>query len=406
MKATAPAPELPGGVPPLNLEQAGAKTKRPTLSSEKRSSSAPKERPPPPLTPRARKASRSLFRELEGTVKTMHHARTRTEQTTKIVLGTIKELQASVKSGQTRLADNRRMVAGTKETQAGQLGSPKKPKSPAASPGASVEARPLTEVERELLKRELRDQNEANGEERDATAEEIDDKEKKILEDIRIKKEFMQRRSGTCNKPIVEGLEKLVSSSAKSAEVLDGHARTLALMLESLDEIIDNLCDHKDKRDSLFDPMLSTDLPFAKRMGVKRIERSVLYQKMNFVPKDKHGRDMVPDWNDKDQESAEGKSGPIKDAKGGVGLTGHEATFCAAEREDTARAVCNQALKAVRDAQSQLASRKSQLQVAVLNSRDQMLRAKRAVKTGNFGSSEQRNTDPATRKMASNPEDQ
>ena len=76
MKATAPAPDMK-----LDLTEV-AKGTKPKFSSEKRSSSAPqKERPPPPLTPRARKASRSLFRELEGTVGTMHHAHKRTQQT-------------------------------------------------------------------------------------------------------------------------------------------------------------------------------------------------------------------------------------------------------------------------------------------------------------------------------------
>ena len=93
------------------------------------------------------------------------------------------------------------------------------------------------------------------------------------------------------------------------------------------------------------------------------------------------------------------------DSKGNKGLTGHEATFCAAEREDTARALCNAALKAVRTAQSQLASRKSALQVAVLNSREMAMKQKRAAKSGKFGSSEERNTDPSTRKTPTNPED-
>ncbi len=59
----------------------------------------------------------------------------------------------------------------------------------------------------------------------------------------------------------------------------------------------------------------------------------------------------------------------------------------------------------MRSAQSQLASRKSALQVAVLNSREMMQKSKRAAKTGKFGSSGERNTDPASRKMASGPED-
>ena len=133
----------------------------------------------------------------------------------------------------------------------------------------------------------------------------------------------------------------------------------------------------------------------------------VLYQKMNMLPKNADGTELVIDWNDKDQEAAEGKKmhGKFKDSKGHPGLTAHEATFAAAEGEDKSRFTCNSALKAVRSAQSQLASRKSALQVAVLEARQLAVKMKRAAKTGNFGSSEQRVTDPASRKMASNPED-
>lgn len=264
----------------------------------------------------------------------------------------------------------------------------------------------MTEDERELLKSELRIKNEEMGQERDATQDELDAEMETMVKTKKMDKEFMQRRVGSCNKPIVAALEALAESSARSVIELRTHERYVVKVLEELDEIIDVLEHHRFNRDSLFDPLLSTDLPFAKRAGVRPIQRSVLYQKMNFVPKDKNGKDMVPDWNDKDQEASEGKYGVIQDAKGHVGLTAHEATFCAAEREDSARATCNSALKAVRNAQSQLASRKSALQVAVLNSRQALLKAKRAAKTGKFGSSEQRVTDPATRKMASNPEDQ
>ena len=290
----------------------------------------------------------------------------------------------------------------TKESQKAQMaklgGSPTKG-------GGDVEMRPMTEDEREVIRREMRDEIEANGEERDATEEEIDAEITKRLEKMKMSKQSMQRVFRTANKPIVNGLEKLKESSAKSITVLEGHERSLSLVLGSLMEIIDNLTIHKDMRDSLFDPLLSTDLPFARRMGTKKIERSVLYQKMNFVPKNKDGSDMKCEWNDKDQEATEGKIGTILDAKGRPGLTAHESTFCAAEREDAARAACNAALKAVRDAQSQLALRKSQLQVAVLDSRKAVLKGKRAAKTGKFGSGEERNTDPSTRKMAANPED-
>ena len=163
----------------------------------------------------------------------------------------------------------------------------------------------------------------------------------------------------------------------------------------------------QDARDALFDPLKSTDLPFAKRMGVRPIQRSVLYQKMNMLPKNNDGTPLNIDWNDKDPEAPEGKKmhSLFKDDKGHPGLTAHEATFAAASGEDASRFVCNSALKAVRSAQSQLAQRKSALQVSVLEARQITLKAKRALKTGKFGSSEERTTDPATRKMASNPED-
>ena len=93
-------------------------------------------------------------------------------------------------------------------------------------------------------------------------------------------------------------------------------------------------------------------------------------------------------FEDKNQESKEGRNS--------YGTTGHEATFLAAEKEDTGRADCAKAMKCVRAAQQDLALRKSQLQVAVLNQRQQILAARRAAKTGKFGSSEERSTDPAT----------
>ena len=150
----------------------------------------------------------------------------------------------------------------------------------------------------------------------------------------------------------------------------------------------------QDARDALFDPLKSTDLPFARKMGVRPIQRSVLYQKMNMLPKNKDGSQLVIDWNDKDQEAGEGKKmfDAFKDDKGHPGLTAHEATFAASREEDQTRFVCNTALKAVRDAQSQMASRKSALQVSVLEARQISMKMKRATKTGKFGSSEQRNT--------------
>jgi len=113
------------------------------------------------------------------------------------------------------------------------------------------------------------------------------------------------------------------------------------------------------------------------------------------------------DWDDTNEEATKGKimHDKFKDEKGHPGLTAHEATHKASKEEDQSRFVCNTAMKVVRDAQSELAMRKSQLQVSVIKSRDQALRARRASKTGKFGSSEERTTDPSLRKVATNPED-
>ena len=93
----------------------------PKLKLSRRASSAPKQRdktPPPPITPRNKKASRSLFRELEHTVLTMKHSRKRCVEMQCIVMGTSRELILAVESAEKTLSDNSRMVAGTKDTQA------------------------------------------------------------------------------------------------------------------------------------------------------------------------------------------------------------------------------------------------------------------------------------------------
>ena len=78
-----------------------------------------------------------------------------------IVQGTMVSLQASVESSEKTLAANGRMVAGTKDTGG------------AKSPKVEIKIRPMTEYEREIIQRELRDELEAGGEERDPTAEEV-----------------------------------------------------------------------------------------------------------------------------------------------------------------------------------------------------------------------------------------
>lgn len=389
----------------LDNAMTNPKGKMPT-GLAKRAGSAPKERPPPPpITPRNKKASRSLFRELTGTVRTMMHSKKRVESTLCIVKGVKNELIAAVESSTQRLADNARMVAGTKDTTPGETKKAPSPKSPTG--GGGFTNRSLTIDEWEELRRELRDNLEAAGEERDPSEEELQEEANKRMEEKRKAAELSKRRQGLSNKGIVDALEKLRSSSKASVFELEKHQLAAEKQIFELDKVITLLTIHMEARDALFDPVKSTDLPFAKRMGVRPIERSVLYQKMNLLPKNRDGSTLVIDWNDKDQEASEGKKmhEHFKDDKGHAGLTAHEATFAAASCEDAARFVCNSALKAVRDAQSQLAQRKSALQVAVLESRQLLAKQNRAAKSGKFGSSEERNTDPSTRKMATNPED-
>lgn len=92
-------------------------------------------------------------------------------------------------------------------------------------------------------------------------------------------------------------------------------------------------------------------------------------------------------------------SGPVLDDEGT-----HACLADAALKEDSARAVIAKALAMAREAAAKLERGKSQVQVSVRTSRDNVVKAKRAAKTGNFGSSGTRETNPATRKIALNPE--
>jgi len=80
---------------------------------------------------------------------------------------------------------------------------------------------------------------------------------------------------------------------------------------------------------------------------------------------------------------------------------------CIAEanaREETARAVSVKALSLAADAASKLQARRSAVQLSVRTSRDNANSNWKAQKTGQFGSSTVRETNPATRKIALNPE--
>ena len=239
----------------------------------------------------------------------------------------------------------------------------------------------MNPTEMEELTRQMREQLAVAGEERFPTRDEIHDRVAALRSKKKLVTDVNRRRVGMCNKPIVEALERLRNSAARLAVELVLHEDSLTLHATLLEEVYHTLVEHEQVRDQIFDPHVSNPL----------IKRSVLYQKCN---------PMAPiklELDDKDQGSVKGRNS--------LGLTGHEATGLAAEREDVARSTCVKALKAVRDAQSEFVTRKSMVQVAVRTSRDMVMAQRRAVKTGKFGSSGERNTDPATRKTATNPED-
>ena len=393
-------------VPPLALNGARASSPRPhsarrsatppgrkaplSLSSSKRASSAGREKKPEsPLTPRQKKATRSLFKELGQAVDNTNHMITRVERTRAIVIGTIREMQSSQESACSSLEKNSRMYAATKET------GPKPAK-------VSMTARPLNALEMEDVLERLRGRLDEAGEERFPSQDEIDDEVAEVQKRRAFDSAIHRNRAAKCNTPIVEALEALQVSARASGNALIPHGEGLAKHIEFLKEIRDALVEHRDMRDEIFDEKRSA--------CCKDIDKAVLYQKCNPMKPmvDRTGQPMELD--DKNMESSKGKGSTLVHIVGAPEprtetITAHDATGKAASREDLARDACNRAVRAVRDARSEIATRKSKLQISVATSRQMVLTARRAAKSGKFGSSEERNTDPATRKTASNPED-
>ena len=329
-----------------------------------------------PLTPRQKKASRSLFKELAAAVRTTDHSIARLEQAMAVVNGTIAELEAAARSAHVSLESNARMYASTKET------GPKGPKGPTYGP------RTLNGTEMQELKDRLRDELWVSGDERFPTEYEIGEEVKKVLEKEKMLTQSKGRMNGVANKPIVTELEKLRDSASRMAAELVPFKEKVIKQMGECQEIKAILESHRDMRDSLFDPVLSNPV----------IKTSVLYQKMNPMAP------LTLPLDDKNMGSEIGRlPSPYNPS---AKMTGHEATEVAAEREDGARDAINKALRAVRDARTELNSRKSALQISVRAAREIVVKQRRAINTGNFGSSEERNTDPATRKMALNPEDE
>mmetsp|Transcript_13518 Transcript_13518/g.34788 ORF Transcript_13518/g.34788 Transcript_13518/m.34788 type:complete len:130 (+) Transcript_13518:2-391(+) len=82
----------------------------------------------------------------------------------------------------------------------------------------------------------------------------------------------------------------------------------------------------------------------------------------------------------------------------------HACLSIAAEREDVARATCTKALKMVRSMRSDLELRRSKMHMAMRGAREAKVKLDKATRHGNFGNSEKRDTNPASRKLPTTPE--
>lgn len=315
---------------------------------------------PQPLTPRARKATKSLFKELGQVARTINHSTKRVEQTHAITVGVIRELQAAAQGAEKGLMSNPGMAVGGRR---------------AGSPARRPNATELVD-----LKQQVR-----NKLERSPTKDEIEGEVKAMRQQRTLEAEVGRRRQAVANRPIVGALEALFDSSTKAVHELALHEQMLARKLEELGGVYQALKMHEGVRDEIFDPVLAS-----REDG----SRSVLYQRTAplYAPR--------LDLDDNDPAATIGKLA----CSNGLEVTGHEATALAAEQEDSARILCTGAMKAVRDAQARLGRKKSDLQVAVRKSREMVLCQRRAAKVGKFGSSEARDTNPASRRLALAPE--
>ena len=200
-----------------------------------------------------------------------------------------------------------------------------------------------------------------------------------------LEQQVQRRRSGAANKAVIEGLEKLFTKSMSLARELSVHEGLLTVHLFELGKVAAALEEHEKTRQGLFVPVRANS-----------ISRSVLYQKSAdlslFAPR--------PEIDDADPTSERGRI-----SASGLDVTGHEAIELAAAHEDAARTVCNSAMKALREARSQRMTRQSAVEEAVRTSREAVTRQKRAARVGHFGSTGVRDTNPASRRMATNPED-
>ena len=255
---------------------------KPTLSSAKRSSSAGKDKKKDdlPLTPRARKATKQLFKELTHVKHTTVHMLKRVEATLCIVNGVQIELIQAAEGARTRLDANKVMAAMTKPTRNGAGLAP-----PVRTPTAPKGIRRPNFHEMKCLKDELKPDGEP-------TEDEV---EEAIAKDMELKQqaaEVLRTMTGQSNTPIVEALEKLEQSATLLAKELVLHQEVVGKHVALLKEMVENIAMHERLRDDLFDPVKTNE----------RIKRSVLYQKMSPLAP------LPLDIKDKDQSATEGRN--------------------------------------------------------------------------------------------------
>ena len=245
------------------------------LSSARRASSAPRSRttePPPLITPRNKKASRSLFREIRGTVETMHHSRVRCERVLAVVMGVRQELENSLASAERTLQGNPRMVAVTRSTSPGRVGVQTLPKSPTKSSPVKVAQRRLTEEELREVSRDIRRAFEKTQNTADeflsseAVQEDLEEEAEKVRGEKKMQAETSVRRMGACNIVIVNALQKLKHSSKRNIVDLVDQERLVIKQIEELDLVIELLNRHKNAcaltPDWLGTPFLRAQMPW------------------------------------------------------------------------------------------------------------------------------------------------
>ena len=173
--------------------------------------------------------------------------------------------------------------------------------------------------------------------------------------------------SGQPEKVIVEAVTKLGKSSLTSVGMLVMHEEAMLIHCELLEEIISDLNEHYQAHDTQLAELSKnpTRPPSQPLAG-------------SYVHHDGKKRFMYD--------------------------TTHDALAIAENRQDAARGAMFKALAAAQEARAELESRRSAVAVAVRDARRKQHKSWVAGRYGNFGSTDARITDPATRKVHHTPE--